>query len=94
MLTSKCGFIDYLHEFDFEAFGISKREAECMDPQQQVLLEVALNALEDAGFKWNGSKTGVFIGAGQQDQYGVSTHDIESISAYSVTGTAFASNKT
>lgn len=40
MITSSCGFVDFMHEFDHETFGISKREAECMDPQQQMLLEV------------------------------------------------------
>jgi len=87
MLTANCGFIDDLHHFDNEAFGISKREADSMDPQQQILLEVTYQALEDAAFQWSGSRTGVFIGAGQQDQYSVSTSNLDAISAYSVTGT-------
>ena len=88
--SSRCGFIDGVFDFDCESFGISRREAECMDPQQKLLLETAMQALEDARYDWEGSRTGVFVGIGQAEQLGLSTADQEAINAYSVTGSALS----
>ncbi|MFI4962844.1 MAG: beta-ketoacyl synthase N-terminal-like domain-containing protein, partial [Legionellales bacterium] len=60
------GFIENIEYFDAAFFKITPREAEQMDPQQRMLLEVSWEALEDAGIKPTsllGSDTGVFIGA-------------------------------
>lgn len=43
------GEVTGLDQFDYDFFGISKKEAQCMDPQQRILLELAYNALEEAG---------------------------------------------
>lgn len=60
------GFITQkIKEFDAAFFGISPREAGFIDPQQRILMEVAWEALEDAGLQVNqlaGSNTGVYIG--------------------------------
>ena len=88
--SSRCGWIDFVGEFDYETFSISRREAENMDPQQKMLLEVALQALEDSGMQYVGSNTGVFVGIGQAEQYELTTADLESINAYSVTGSALS----
>jgi epothilone polyketide synthase D len=58
--------------FDAELFGVSPREAEVMDPQLRLFVEVAWGALEDAGCGGDGhdEQTGVFVGVMYAD-YGV-----------------------
>ncbi|HET9165773.1 MAG TPA: beta-ketoacyl synthase N-terminal-like domain-containing protein, partial [Candidatus Angelobacter sp.] len=64
------GFIDDVDKFDSLFFNISPREAEMLDPQERLFLEVAWEAIEDAGYypeslaRVDGSaKIGVFVGA-------------------------------
>jgi polyketide synthase PksN len=44
------GFVDAVDRFDSLFFNISPREAEVLDPQERMFLEVAWEALEDAGY--------------------------------------------
>jgi len=44
------GFIDDVDKFDSLFFNISPREAEMLDPQERLFLEVAWEAIEDAGY--------------------------------------------
>ena len=52
-------------QFDAAFFGISPLEADIMDPQQRVMLQVAWHALENAGMApgAEGAEIGVFAGA-------------------------------
>ncbi|HEY3947347.1 MAG TPA: SDR family NAD(P)-dependent oxidoreductase, partial [Solirubrobacteraceae bacterium] len=71
--TRMGGFIQGIGDFDADFFGISPREALAMDPQQRMLLEVAWEALEDAGIDpaaLRGSQTGVFAGTTTLDYLG------------------------
>ncbi len=57
-------FIDRVDKFDAGFFNISPREAEVMDPQLRLLLEVLYATSEDAGYasKIRGTRTGVYVG--------------------------------
>ncbi len=57
--------IDDIESFDAAFFGMSPREAEMTDPQQRIFMEVAWEALEDAGYdpQRYGGAIGVFAGA-------------------------------
>ncbi|MFT8314181.1 MAG: SDR family NAD(P)-dependent oxidoreductase [Clostridium sp.] len=63
------GFIDKAYDFDPVFFGISPKEAEAMDPQQRVFLEVAFEAIQEAGYggKYRTENIGVFVGAEQNN---------------------------
>ncbi|RSS58324.1 acyltransferase domain-containing protein, partial [Streptomyces sp. WAC07061] len=64
--AARGGYLDRVDTFDARFFGISPREAAAMDPQQRLVLELAWEALEDAGVlpgTLKNSGTGVFVGA-------------------------------
>ncbi|MCK6589452.1 MAG: acyltransferase domain-containing protein, partial [Polyangiaceae bacterium] len=67
------GFLRDIDRFEPAFFGISPREAESLDPQHRLLLEVAFEALEDAGRfdpDLRGSDTGVYVGICSFDYQG------------------------
>jgi acyl transferase domain-containing protein len=91
-ITKSAGFVANVDQFDAAFFGISPREAPGMDPQHRLLLEVAWEALENAGEradKLEESTTGVFIGisTGDYEQMLVQSDDL-ALNAYSGSGVA------
>ncbi len=84
------GFLDRVDMFDPEFFGISPREAASIDPQQRLVLELAWEALEDAGIipqTLRGDRAGVFIGAMWDDYAGLHVrHGPDAFTRYAMTG--------
>jgi amino acid adenylation domain-containing protein len=93
MNTRWGGFLEKIDQFDADFFGIAPREADYIDPQHRLLLEVSWEALENGGIcpsTLRGSDSGVFIGISGNDYLQLQTDDIRSISAYTGTGGAHA----
>ena len=89
------GFIKGIDQFEPECFGISPSEASYMDPQHRLLLEVAWEALEDAGQvidRQVGMNAGVFIGISTSDyaQIQLSPNDNCLVDAHTATGGVFS----
>jgi len=83
------GFLGDVSRFDADFFGIAPREALKMDPQHRLLLEVAWEALENAGEpppRLEGSRTGVFLGITANDYLPRLNQVHERIDAYHLTG--------
>ncbi len=77
MYTRRGGFVEEIDKFDAAFFGFSPREASRVDPQHRLLLEIAYEAVEDAGMSADriaGTRTGVFVG--------YSAHDYSSMQMY------------
>lgn len=89
MSTRWGGFLDQVDQFDPQFFGISPREAIQMDPQQRLVLELAWEALEDAGIPPLGlrdSRTGVFMGAMWTDYAKLTDGGLDYVTQHTATG--------
>jgi myxalamid-type polyketide synthase MxaB len=87
------GFLEDIDSFDAAFFGISPREAATLDPQQRLILEVAYQALENAGLdpkRLSNTETGVFLGIATCDYAGLryGLRDPAQIDAYFATGSS------
>lgn len=77
MYTRWGGFLREIGRLDARFFGISPSEALRLDPQQQILLEVAWEALERTGHSLDDlsqRQTGVFIGITNGEYSRLQTH--------------------
>ena len=92
--TFAAGCLDRVGAFDAAFFGISPREAVSIDPHQRLMLELAYEAMEDAGLppsRLGGSQVGVFAGGSSWDFASTSFSNSAAIDAYSMQGAALSS---
>ncbi|KAM3507320.1 hypothetical protein MY10362_001846 [Beauveria mimosiformis] len=85
-------FLPSLEDFDASFFGISPMEAEQMDPQQRITLEVVWEALQRAGLtaaSLSGSNTGVFWGVNSDDYSRLLLEDLPNIQPWMGIGSAY-----
>jgi len=90
-VTRKGYFLNDVEGFDAAFFDISSSEAEHMDPHQRLGLELAYEALQNAGIrpdKLAGSDTAVYIGVDSDDYSRMVMEDLPAIEAWSGIGTA------
>ncbi|WP_047249628.1 hybrid non-ribosomal peptide synthetase/type I polyketide synthase [Chromobacterium subtsugae] len=91
--VSRAGLIDPPDGFDPPFFGIAQREANQMDPQQRLVMELAVEALESAGIpraSLAGSRTGVYIGISTFDYSRLQMNEGQDLDLYAGTGNAFS----
>jgi len=91
--TTRGAFLDRVDGFDHGFFRVSPREARSMDPQQRLFLEVAWEALDDAGLaadRLRDSSTGVFVGLNTTDYQQLVTSRRQDIDLYYGTGNSFS----
>jgi 6-methylsalicylic acid synthase len=91
--TTRLGsFLDDIEGFDADFFGITPREADFLDPQQRIVLELAWEALAHAGIpplSLRGSDAAIFVAANSNDYGRRLLEDIPRTGAYAVNGTTY-----
>ena len=83
------GFIEDIDKFDAAFFRISPKEAQCMDPQQRLILELSWSCLEDAGYipsSLEGRNIGVFVGCCNYDYKELQERNADEIEGHASTG--------
>lgn len=81
--------IDGLEKFDATMFKVNPKQADLMDPQCRMLLELAYSSILDAGIHpstLKGSRTGVFTANTYNDATGSASHDPNPMDGYQATG--------
>ncbi len=93
LYTRSAALLDNIEEFDASFYGISSFEAETLDPQHRLFLEVAWEAFEDAAIAPQdlvGTNTGVFVGTMNLDYAHYLTKKPENIHALFSVGNALS----
>lgn len=89
------GYLDDIDGFDNRFFRISGREARDIDPQQRFILEVAWEAIEDAGidpFALADERVGVYVGLNSNDYAQILARDPDRLTMAFGTGVSPASS--
>src|ERR1700760_3265917 len=85
------GYIKDIKGFDSEFFALSKTEADNVDPQQRMTLELTWEALENARIpasSLRGESVGVYVGTSVMDYSYLAMSDPTVAHPYAITGTA------
>jgi polyketide synthase 13 len=85
------GYLSDIKGFDAEFFALSKMEADNIDPQQRMALELTWEALENARIPASalrGQSVGVYIGSSLNDYSFLAMSDPSVAHPYAITGTA------
>jgi polyketide synthase 13 len=85
------GYLSDIKGFDAEFFALSKMEADNIDPQQRMALELTWEAMEHARIPASalrGKSVGVYIGSSTNDYSFLAMSDPSIAHPYAITGTA------
>lgn len=88
-LPRRSGKLKDLSKFDAAFFGVHAKLAHTMDPQLRLLLEVAYEAIVDAGINpasLRGTHTGVWVGVSGSEASEALSRDPETLLGYSMVG--------
>ncbi|KAF3691435.1 Fatty acid synthase [Channa argus] len=88
-LPKRNGKLKDISHFDASFFGVHPKQANTMDPQLRLMLEIAYEAIVDGGLNpatLRGSKTGVYIGVSGSEAGEAFSRDPEELLGYSMTG--------
>lgn len=84
------GYLSDIKGFDAEFFALSKMEADNLDPQQRMALELTWEALEHARIpasSLRGGDVGVYVGSSNNDYMFLAVADPTTAHPYAITGT-------
>ena len=83
------GFLEDIAAFDPLFFGISPTEAELMDPQQRLFLQVVWKTIEDSGYRPSHFRNmGVFVGICTSDYVDLVQKSGQAVNAHAPSGLA------
>ncbi len=85
------GYLNDIKGFDSEFFAVAKTEADNIDPQQRMALELTWEALEQARIpasSLRGEAVGVYVGVSNNDYSLLAVSDPTLAHPYAITGTA------
>ncbi|WP_051795389.1 type I polyketide synthase [Streptomyces sp. NRRL S-87] len=87
--TDQVAFLDGVDRFDAFHYGIPPARARAMDPQHRLMLDVAREALDDAGLgrgDFDRERTGVFVGMSVSDYKDLMAAPLRAIALAAETG--------
>uniref|UniRef100_A0A8C3WD43 Fatty acid synthase n=1 Tax=Catagonus wagneri TaxID=51154 RepID=A0A8C3WD43_9CETA len=88
-LPRRMGKLKDLSRFDASFFGVHAKQANTMDPQLRLMLEVTYEAIVDAGINpasLRGTSTGVWVGVSHSEASEALSRDPETLQGYSMVG--------